>query len=108
MKVDKPFDIGHNRTSLFHRLNPDGTTSPVVDELAFPDMKGLVKQIHAKGLRAGWYLNDCLSFCLSLSDECPAEQCIPGDGSRPTIELGRLACTAAAVLTPVFNPPLEQ
>jgi len=77
--VSKPFDIGNNRTSMFHRLNADGTTSPVVDELAFPDMKGLVDRIHAKGLRAGWYLNDCLSFCLSLDDGCPAEQCIPGD-----------------------------
>ena len=89
-----------------------GTTSPVVDEKAFPDMKGLVDKIHAKGLRAGWYvddyrvphtlfsrirrrpshtlqrasipilaryLNDCLSYCLSISDHCSAAQCIPGD-----------------------------
>merc|ERR1712113_480324 len=62
-----------------HELNSDGSTSPVVDELAFPDMKKLVDSVHAKGLRAGWYLNDCLSYCASISDSCPASQCIPGD-----------------------------
>ena len=78
--VPKPFDIGNNRTSMMHRLNnKDGSTEPVVDELAFPDMSGLVRKIHAKGLRAGWYLNDCLSYCYSISDDCPPEQCIPGD-----------------------------
>ena len=25
------------------------------------------------------YLNDCLSYCLSISDHCSAQQCIPGD-----------------------------
>lgn len=41
--------------------------------------KGLVDKIHAKGLKAGWYLNDCLSYCASLGDHCSAEECIPGD-----------------------------
>ena len=34
----------------------DGT--PTVDK-AFPDTKGMVDQIHALGLSAGWYLNGC-------------------------------------------------
>ena len=42
-------------------------------------MKGLVDKIHAMGLYAGWYLNDCLSYCESLGDQCSAEECIPGD-----------------------------
>ena len=25
------------------------------------------------------YLNDCLSYCASLGDQCPAGECIPGD-----------------------------
>jgi hypothetical protein len=51
----------------------------VVDKLLFPDMKGMVDQIHAMGLYAGWYLNDCLSYCQSLGDQCSADVCIPGD-----------------------------
>lgn len=70
---------GNNKTSMYHRINADGTISPVVDKLVFPDMKGMVDQIHAKGLRAGWYLNDCLSYCASLTDTCSAAECIPGD-----------------------------
>ena len=80
MKVAAPFSIGGNMTSMFHELNPSsGTISPVVDTNLFPDMKGMVAQIHAMGLRAGWYLNDCLSYCASISDTCPAQTCIPGD-----------------------------
>lgn len=77
--VTKPFDIGHGKTSLYHKANPDGSISPVVDRLVFPDMKGLVDKIHDKGLKAGWYLNDCLSYCESLTDTCSADECIPGD-----------------------------
>ena len=78
-QVDKAFSIGNNQTSMMHRMNSDGTISPVVDQLLFPDMASLVKKIHAKGLKAGWYLNDCLSYCESLGDTCSAEECIPGD-----------------------------
>ena len=74
------FSIGNGKYSQFHLINTStGKTSPVVDHFAFPDMKGLVDKIHAKGLRAGWYLNDCLSYCAGLCDPCPADQCIPGD-----------------------------
>jgi hypothetical protein len=74
------FPIGGGNYSMFHLLNnTTNTISPVVDKFVFPDMKGLVDKIHAKGLRAGWYLNDCLSYCESLDDPCPAAQCIPGD-----------------------------
>jgi alpha-galactosidase len=74
------FPIGDGKFSMFHRLdNTTGVISPVVDELLFPDMAGLVTRIHALGLTAGWYLNDCLSYCAQLGDSCPPEQCIPGD-----------------------------
>ena len=74
------FSIGGGKYSMYHRLNSStGTISPVVDPFVFPDMKGLVDKIHAKGLRAGWYLNDCLSYCAVQGDACPAKQCIPGD-----------------------------
>lgn len=36
--------------------NADGT--PTIDP-TFPDTKGMVDQIHALGLKAGWYLNGC-------------------------------------------------
>jgi hypothetical protein len=74
------FSIGDGKYSMYHLLDPaSGAIAPVVDKFAFPDMKGLVSKIHAKGLRAGWYLNDCLSYCANLKDLCSAEQCIPGD-----------------------------
>jgi len=38
----------------YHRANADGSISPVVDDVVFPDMKALVDKIHAKGLKAGW------------------------------------------------------
>eukprot|EP00038_Savillea_parva_P008836 m.179517 g.179517 ORF g.179517 m.179517 type:complete len:497 (-) comp14778_c0_seq1:22-1512(-) len=80
MNVPEPFPIGHNMTAEYHKLNSDGTTiSPVVDTLVFPDMKAMVDKIHAMGLKAGWYLDDCLSYCLSISDDCPPDMCIPGD-----------------------------
>ena len=53
------FPLPNNMTGMFHSLNPDGKTiSPQVDNVVFPDMKGLVDKIHALGLKAGWYLND--------------------------------------------------
>lgn len=53
--VTSPFPIGDNQTSMYHRLNSDGTISPVVDDILFPDMKRLVDNVHQLGLRAGWY-----------------------------------------------------
>jgi len=80
LNVTGPFPIGGNKTAMYHGLNADGTTiSPVVDTVVFPDMKALVDKIHALGLKAGWYLNDCLSYCLKLGDACPPSVCIPGD-----------------------------
>jgi alpha-galactosidase len=74
------FPLGGGKYSMYHLLNSTANTiSPVVDQFAFPDMKGLVDKIHDKGLRAGWYLNDCLSYCATQGDHCPAKQCIPGD-----------------------------
>jgi len=36
----------------------DGT--PIVDESKFPSMKAMVSKAHALGLKAGWYLNNCI------------------------------------------------
>ena len=52
--VSKPFSIGGGKTSMYHQANADGSISPVVDKLLFPDMKGLVDKIHGMGLYAGW------------------------------------------------------
>lgn len=73
------FPIGAGKTAEIHRANADGSISPVVDDIVFPDMKGLVDKVHALGLKAGWYLNDCLSYCNDLGDHCKADECIPGD-----------------------------
>jgi len=62
---------------VYHKTNTDGSISPQVNS-AFPDMKGLVASIHALGLRAGWYLNDCLSYCFRLGDTC-GDECNAGD-----------------------------
>jgi hypothetical protein len=51
---------------VFHRSNPDGSISPVVNTSQFPDLKGLVSRIHAMNLSVGWYLNDCFSYCWQL------------------------------------------
>lgn len=48
---------------LFHRSNPDGSISPVVNQSLFPDLKGLVSRIHAMNLSVGWYMNPCFSYC---------------------------------------------
>lgn len=47
----------------FHRTNADGSISPVVNASLFPDMRGLVADVHGMGLSAGWYLNPCFSYC---------------------------------------------
>ena len=77
--VSQPFSIGGGKTAMYHRANADGSISPVVDKVLFPDMKAMVDKIHGMGLYVGWYLNDCLSYCASLGDHCSAEECIPGD-----------------------------
>jgi hypothetical protein len=40
--------------SAYHRVNSDGSVSPVIDTALFPNMTGLVDTIHGMGLRAGW------------------------------------------------------
>lgn len=49
--------------SKFHRQNADGSYSPVVNTTIFPDIGALVSDIHAMGLKVGWYLNPCFSYC---------------------------------------------
>jgi alpha-galactosidase len=70
-----PFPTGQ---WVYHRSNADGSISPVVNESLFPSMAGLVGDIHARGLGAGWYLNDCLSYCFKLGDTC-GDECNVGD-----------------------------
>lgn len=70
-----PFPSGN---WAYHRSNGDGTISPVVNESLFPDMGGMVDAIHSLGLSAGWYLNDCLSYCFELGDTC-GDECNEGD-----------------------------
>jgi alpha-galactosidase len=65
--------------SMFHRQNADGSASPQVNSSLFPDMKGLVEEVHGLGLKMGWYLNPCFSYCWSLSDSCSAPECFAGD-----------------------------
>jgi alpha-galactosidase len=52
----------------FHRTNADGSLSPVENKTLFPDIGGLVADIHAMGLKAGWYLNPCFSYCWGAGD----------------------------------------
>ncbi len=63
----------HNGSSM------DGPINPVVDKVKFPDMAGLVELIHSLNLTAGWYLNDCLSYCRSLGDNCSLPASFAGD-----------------------------
>jgi alpha-galactosidase len=63
----------------YHRSNPDGSVSPVINSTLFPNMTHLVSTIHQMGLLAGWYLNDCLSYCFELGDKCDDKTCSPGD-----------------------------
>jgi alpha-galactosidase len=63
---------------MFHKSNVDGSISPVVNQTLFPDMKGLVEEIHSKGLQVGWYLNPCFSYCWKLGDTC-GDECNAGD-----------------------------
>ena len=65
---------------MYHKGNADGSISPQINVDLFPDMAGLVAAIHALGLRAGWYLNDCLSppLCFKSGDTC-SDECTPGD-----------------------------
>ena len=61
----------------FHRTNPDGSFSPVVNATIFPNMTGLVSDIHALGLKVGWYLNPCFSYC--WGQETVGDQADAGD-----------------------------
>ena len=38
---------------LFHRSNADGSIAPVVNATLFPDLRALVRGIHAMGLDVG-------------------------------------------------------
>lgn len=78
-RVPGPFRIGQNKTSVYHHLGDDGRVAPVIDDVLFPDMAGLVAKIHEMGLEAGWYLNDCLSYCYQLGDPCDDDRCFDGD-----------------------------
>lgn len=89
------FDLGFNEAGIdegwascgpwptggwvFHRSNPDGSVSPVVNASLFPDMAGLIASVHGLGLRVGWYLNDCTSYCFAIGDTCPDDVCDAGD-----------------------------
>lgn len=74
----------YKRTHTYSHIRPLAACTPVTRSCVHASVqtsspKGLVDKIHAKGLKAGWYLNDCLSYCASLGDHCSAEECIPGD-----------------------------
>ena len=43
-----------------HDTFHDANGRPVVDTRRFPDMKSMVQRIHELGLKAGWYLNNCM------------------------------------------------
>lgn len=64
--------------SMFHRGDGSGGFAPVVNATLFPDMKGLVAEVHSLGLQMGWYLNPCFSYCWALGDAC-GDACTPGD-----------------------------
>lgn len=38
----------------------DAHGNPIIDTKKFPDMAGMVSKAHALGLKAGWYLNNCI------------------------------------------------
>ena len=40
----------------FHTAEGD----PIIDATKFPDMKAMVAKAHELGLKAGWYLNNCI------------------------------------------------
>lgn len=65
--------------SMFHKTNPDGSVTPQINTTLFPDLKGLVETIHSMGLKAGWYLNPCFSYCWALGDVCNTQECFEGD-----------------------------
>lgn len=64
----------------YHRTDPTtGQVLPVINTTLFPSLASLNSQLHASGLRSGFYLNDCLSYCFELGDNCTDEICSPGD-----------------------------
>jgi hypothetical protein len=66
MNISEPFSIGGGKTAMYHRANADGSISPVVDQLLFPDIKEMVDKIHQMGLRAGWCVSQSYGFCCDL------------------------------------------
>ena len=47
---------GAGINSSFH----DAQGNPIIDVTKFPDMGGMVAKAHGLGLKAGWYLNNCI------------------------------------------------
>ena len=66
--------------SMFHKMGAGGDYTPLVNTTLFPDMKGLVAEVHAAGLKMGWYLNPCFSYCFEQGDKC-GDACTPGDAA---------------------------
>lgn len=52
----------------------DAQGNPVINTARFPDMKAMVDSIHALGLTAGWYGNNCI-----CADTCNTTECFEGD-----------------------------
>jgi len=52
----------------------DALGSPVINRSRFPDFEAMTAHAHAKGLTAGWYLNNCI-----CSDHCKSTKCYHGD-----------------------------
>ena len=65
--------------STSHKPQADGTAPTVMNTERFPDMKSLVAYVHAKGLRAGWYMNQCLVGCTPMSDSYDGMPAYVGD-----------------------------
>jgi hypothetical protein len=65
--------------STSHKPEADGTAPTVINTERFPDMKALVSYAHAKGLRAGWYMNQCLVGCTPMSDSYNGMPAYVGD-----------------------------
>ena len=52
----------------------DASGKPLIKLSAFPNMTQMVEELHTLGLRAGWYLNNCI-----CQDVCSSDACFEGD-----------------------------
>ena len=57
-------DCGKGVNGSFH----DGDGKPLINSKKFSDMAGMVAHIHSRGLRAGWYINNCMCAERNFSD----------------------------------------